>query len=176
VSDPLDRLWDSFKRLVGVEIESTRYHGTYEYIITATDGVTVDAAPNDTTTGMPALNKVELRADAIATQTPTVGNICHVIFADGNPAKPKVTWCRPAPQSVAIDGGGPSVVRVGDTVNAGYLVLNGSPPGTVLAYFPGTTIGKAAANTAAAALTPPGTVIKMEAGEPTSGSSKVTCG
>jgi hypothetical protein len=175
-ADSLDRIWRGFRALVEILIAPTRFYGTYEYTIAGTDGTTVDATPNDTSTGMPPVTKAELRADTIATQKPTSGNLCHILFTDGNPAKPKCVWCQPSPQNAAILGGGPAIVRVGDTVNAGYLVLGASPPGTVQEYFPGTPAGEAAAGAAAAALTPPGSVLDMTAGQTTSGSSKGTCG
>ena len=108
---PLDRLWAGFRTLVLALTAPTRFYATYEYTITATDGTTVDATPNDTTTGMPPVNKAELRADTIGVQTPAVGNLCHIIFTDGNPAKPKCSWCQPQPTSVVVGAGATTLAR-----------------------------------------------------------------
>ena len=150
-----DRIWESFRALVGLETAQMRFLGTYEYTIQATDGTTVDAASNDTSTGMPDVSRVELRADTIATQVPMVGNLCHIIFVDGNPAKPKCTWCQPAPVSAAIAGGGPAAGRVGDAVKVTI------PEGTFLTAATGGVLNDAPVDVT-------GTI--------TAGSSKVTCG
>lgn len=161
-----DRIWEAFRALVRLETQQARYLGTYEYTIQATDGATVDATANDTSTGMPDVSRAELRADTIATHVPTVGNLCHITFVDGNPAKPKCTWCQPAPASAAVAGGGPAVTRVGDAVRveftatvaaaiASQLVCagSGSPP-TVAPTFATVDIN----------------------GTAQAGSTKVTCG
>lgn len=131
-----DRMWAPFRRLVRTETFALRLYGTYEYTIQATDGTTVDAAPTDTTTGCPQINKAELRADTIATQTPTTGQLCHVVFANGDPRKPKVVWCQPSPASAAIAGGGAAVARVGDSVNIGLLQAGPYPVSTGGAGLP----------------------------------------
>jgi hypothetical protein len=112
----LDRIFSSFRSLIQKLLAPTRYYGTYEYTIVATDGTTVDGTPNDTTRGLPSLNKLELRADSIAAQTPQTRNLCHVIFVNGDPTKPKCTWTQPDPTSAQLLGGSNPVARLGDQV------------------------------------------------------------
>jgi hypothetical protein len=97
-----DRIWGPFRALVNLLVQPTRFYGTYEYTITSASSTAVSGTPNDTSLGLPSLNNVELRADSIATQTPTTGNLFHVIFVNGDPAKPKCSWTQPTAQSVTI--------------------------------------------------------------------------
>ena len=165
---PLDRLWQSFRALVVAEIRATvGYPGTYEYSIIRADGSTVDATPTNTTIGLPSINNLPLRTSPIGPLTPSKDRLCHVVFLSGDARAPRVTWVQP--------GDGPGIVRIGDDVNAGYLVLKSTPPGTIAAYFPGDLVGQLAATAAAAALTPPGTVQPLDQGFTTSGSDKAGC-
>jgi hypothetical protein len=118
---PLDRLLNAFRRLVRLQVSQLRFLGTYEYTVTATDGTYVDAAPVDTTQGLPFVGHVPLRSDSIATQTPAVGATCELYFVNGDPSRPSIRWTTPTPTSVAIAGGGPAVARVGDSVSIGML-------------------------------------------------------
>jgi hypothetical protein len=152
-----DRIWEAFRALVKLETQQARFFGTYEYTIQATDGNTVDATSNDTETGMPDVSGAELRADTIATQTPTVGQLCHIIFVDGNQAKPKCVWCQPAPQSAAIAGGGAGVARNGDEITI-------------------TSIQWTAASPVAPSGGGPVTISSSMKGSVSRGSSKVSCG
>lgn len=98
----LDRMWQYFRTLVRAELPELRFLGTYEYTILATDGSTVDGAPVDTSLGLPSLRQVELRADSIARQTPKLGDVCHVVFLNGDRTKPKCSWTAPDPTAVRI--------------------------------------------------------------------------
>jgi hypothetical protein len=150
-----DRIWGPFRSLVNLLIQPTRFYGTYEYTITGTNGTTVNATPNDPSLNLPSINGAELRADSIATQTPTVGNICHIIFVNGDPAKYKCSWSAPSPQSAAIAGGTSGVVRQSDAIGMGVLTAG---PYTV------------------SQTTPPSLLVPGLTGIVTGGSSKVNCG
>jgi hypothetical protein len=132
---------------------------------------------------------------------PAIGSKLAVSFLNGDPTKPIVDpiFDSTKAQSVAFSAGGISlnggtngVARggslagepVGDTIVAGYVVLNsfGIPTPafsgdwlTAPPVYPGTSAGVIAATSAAAALTPPGTVFTLT-GTISSGSSSVTCG
>jgi hypothetical protein len=108
-----DRIWGPFRALVNLLLQPTRFYGTYEYTITGTDGTTVNGTPNDPSLNLPSINGAELRADSIATQTPTVGNLCHIIFVNGDPARFKCSWCAPPPTAVSIAGGADYVALAG---------------------------------------------------------------
>lgn len=112
----LDRIFEGFRSLVAKLLAPTKYYATYEYTITGTAGTTVDCTPNDTTKGLPALNSVELRADSIASQNPQTGNLCHIVFLNGDPTKPKCTWTQPNPTAAQLLGGTNPVARLGDQV------------------------------------------------------------
>lgn len=133
-----DRLWDAFRQLVGLVEVRTKFYATYEYTIQATDGLTVDVTPNDTTQGLPAMNKVQLRADTLASQTPKTGNLAHVIFANGDAAKPVCVWCQPNATKASVLGGSQAIARQGDSCSSnlpvGYTFVAGvlglvAPPG-----------------------------------------------
>lgn len=133
----LDRLWDAFRKLVSAEVSQVRWNGTYEYTITATNGTTIDATPTDTELGLPGISSVQLRADSIATQTPTVGNTAHIVFLGGKLSRPVCVWTEPVGVSASLVGGGQPVARQGDFVSSAMpvghtftatIVNYGTPP------------------------------------------------
>lgn len=152
-----DRIWGPFRALVNLLIQPTRFYGTYEYTITGTDGSTVNGTPNDPSLNLPAINGAQLRADSIATQMPTVGNLCHIVFVDGNPAKFCCVWSAPSPESAAIVGGGSASARKGDEVTISVSQWNTAAP---VAPSSGGAV----------------TISSPMKATITSGSSKVTCG
>lgn len=162
---PLDQLLRAIRSIVQAEIRAlVGLPGVYEYSIFASDGTTVDAIPTSAV-GLPSVNKVPLRSSAIGPLNPVTGKLCHIVFVNGDPRRPVCTWCEP--------NSGPAVSRVGDDVNAGYLLFTST--GTYVNYFPGTPAGEIAANAAASALMPPGTVAAMTGGAITSGSAHAEC-
>lgn len=169
---PLDRLLNALRSIIRGEFPTITFFGTYEYAITATDGTTVDCTPTDPSISLPALNKVPLRADAIATQTPTPGALCHVLFANGDPSKPYCVWTQPSPASATIGAQATSV-----TIGEGATTLARGPAVTALIAALGTFAGAMASasnfgqvNTAGTALgtalgvLPPATTSVTEAG------------
>ena len=159
----LDRLWTPFRRLVATATAPLRWLGTYEFTIQATNGTTVDASPTDTTLGLPGINGVELRADTLAEQAPTVGKLCHIQFLNGNLAKPKCVWCQPDAQRATILGGSLPSARQTD---ATQTTSGASVPFTVV-WSPTAAI-PSQAGTITFTAPIPGTI--------TGGSGKVTCG
>lgn len=162
-----DRLLTNFRSLTAAEIRAVvGYPGTYDYVIVSGDTDSLSVDPADAELDLPGLNHVPMRTSSIGTVKPHAGKRCHVVFLNGDLGKPVCTWVEP-------DAGDP-IAREGDTVSAGYLVTTTTPPGSVVAYFPAGIIGQAAAQAAAAALTPPGNVVSMTSGLITSGSSEAT--
>jgi len=170
-----DRLLRSIFALVRAQFPRYTYAFPWEYVVQNTDGETVDATPLDPSIPLPEVVGAPLASSIIGENvTPAIGSVCTIVFADGNPTKPRVVGgdYLTVPQLIKIAGGGPASARVDDTVNAGYLVLTAS--GTVSAYFPGTTAGAVAAATAATAIG--GSVVPMADGRITSGSGIVQVG
>lgn len=183
----LDRLMASIRAIIRAELPQLTYAGVYEYLVQATDGTTVDASPADTSIPLPSITKVQMRPGiAGGVSKPAIGSKCLIGFINADPTRPYVIGydsntaqdVKIQASSIELAPSGPSVARVGDTVDAGYLVVTVSPtPGLVVSYFPGGTTGHAAAVAFAAAMTPnPGAVVSMTSGVITSGSSKVTSG
>lgn len=158
----LDRLWTSFRALVGIEIAPLRFLGTYGYTITDTDGTTVDATPNDPSQNLPDGKGWLMRSCVCGgTATPTVGNKCLVTFENGDPSIPICVGCDgPASKvsldatseldlgassgTVAIAGGGSDAARVADTALCYFPpacpiagVINGTMPFVGVMTIPG---------------------------------------
>ena len=154
-----DRLLDAFRRLVGAEVAPLRFLGTYGYVVTATDGETIDGTPTDPTQHLPPAKGWPMRSCVCgATATPTVGRRCRVTFENGDPTLPICVGCDGPPQKSTLDatadvkigpsastceilGGTTPAVKLGDTVQsfvtggltilAGQLVVTGVAPGTL---------------------------------------------
>lgn len=81
---------ESIRELIRQEIAgSVPYAQTYDYVVTATTGSTIDALPDDPTRGAPPLTGVPFRCGVpggSATLTP--GTHVGITFLDGNPGKP----------------------------------------------------------------------------------------
>lgn len=158
--------------------------GVYEYSVFSTSGSTIQANLTDPTQPPPSVVNVPIRPGIAGAKTvPANGSLCYVAFANGDRSKP-VVIAFDTTRSVSLDvesagivlnaSGAAGSARKGDAVNAGYLVTTST--GLVVSYFPGTTAGHVAAESAAAGLTPPGVVVSMTSGAITSGSSTVTVG
>lgn len=158
----LDRLLDSFRRLVAVETAKSFFYGTYEYTIHATNGTTVDASPNDTSIGLPEINSVEIRSDSLAEQVPKIGNLCHIIFVNGDATKPKCSWTQPDAVSATLLGGKQPIARQGDSTSsqlpAGMMFNVSVVPGpnTTLANGGGPVLGTALFQVLGLTTVPPG--------------------
>ena len=95
------------------------------------------------------------------------GDVAQIRFTPG-----KIMLGASAKQPVARAPDPTNPSSVGDTVNAGYLVLSNA--GLPVSYFPGTMAGKQAAQQAAQGIM--GSVLAMEQGSITSGSGLVLAG
>lgn len=181
-----DRLMAPLRDLVESLAPDVVYAGIWEYVVQATDGKTIDAHPSTSAvltapfplpqhvTGIPMRPGV-----AGCAMSPAVGSTVLVAFANGDPSRPRIIgYDSTAATSINVNPGGSSAARTGDDLNAGYLVVQNSPPGALVPapYYPGTAAGLVAAGIAAAALTPPGYVVPMVAGRITGGSSTVFIG
>jgi hypothetical protein len=179
-TDPLeptvqDRMLRVLFALVRAQFPRLTYAFPWEYVVQQTDGQTVDATPLDPSIPLPEVVGAPLASSIIGENvTPAIGSICTIIFANGDPTKPRVVGgdYTTIPQSINLAGGGAGAARQDDTVNAGYLVL--TTTGTVDSYYPGTTIG--AADAAAQAVLISGFVVPMTGGRITSSSSIVKIG
>lgn len=164
VGPPTDRLIDDIRALVREEVELLTFTGVYEYVVQATDGVTVDAQPTSPSVPLPSLRKVPLHVGLPGRAKPDVGTRVHVTFLNSQPVGAVV-------DSYEADSASPAAARVGDTVAAGYLVYNFTLASIL--YFAGTPAGLATATATAAAQVPPGVVLPMTDARITTGSSKV---
>lgn len=130
---PLDRLLDALRDIVRSQMVQVPYLGVYDYVITATDGTTVDVTPGeDTEIPVGDLKSVPVRTgvDGIkVTISPTAaGNHCLIMFVNGDPSRPACVsidhYELPAPSVVTG-----AIARVGDQVIAGPFggnVITGS--------------------------------------------------
>lgn len=103
-----DRLFDAMQRIIRSEQPTQTFLGTYEYIVQATDGTTVDASPSDTTIGLPGIAQVPIRTGiAGASCKPQNGSRLGVGFFNGNPSRPFVAcgFDNTSAQSVTFDAG-----------------------------------------------------------------------
>lgn len=179
---PLDSLWRAFRKLVRAELPTLSFLGMYEYTVYSTSGGRLSAKKVNPEISIPDVVQIQIRTGIPgATVTPANGSTIYIFFADGDPSKPRVALYDSTDATVVqLNASGASAsARQGDSVNAGYVVIKTVPPGTILTpggYFPGTPTGLAAASAAAAALTPPGSVLSLDQGRITSGSSTVTVG
>ncbi|MGA7122810.1 MAG: hypothetical protein WBY94_22105 [Polyangiaceae bacterium] len=111
---------ESIRELIRQEIAgSVPYAMTYDYVVTATTGSTIDALPADPTRGAPPLTGVPFRCGVpggSATLTP--GTHVGIAFLDGNPGKPVLAG--------AIDSTTAQIVGVsGVQVNIGAAPTDG---------------------------------------------------
>lgn len=149
----VDRLLDSFGKLVRRVMRSVRMHARHAGTVLAQTGNTVvvkldsdDMAGNDSVPlryGLPGFRA-----------TVPAGARCAMQFDDGDPRKPIVaSYEGEAITELRFDGGTRPIARVDDTADAGHLVIVGSPV-TAITYFPPGTLPTPA---------PPGTVIALTA-------------
>lgn len=88
---PNDRLLGSIRALIRAEIPRLAYMTHWEYVVAATDGVTVDCSPSDTTITLPQMVKIPLRTGiGGAKSTPAVGSKLVVGFLNADPTRPYV--------------------------------------------------------------------------------------
>jgi len=84
----LDRLLDSFRKIVRAEFPQLTFMGIWEYSVQATDGVTIDCSPTDTAIPLPSLAKVPMISGLLGElATPVIGKRCVIIFLNGDPTK-----------------------------------------------------------------------------------------
>ena len=70
-----DRILSGLRILIREQLPNLRFLGTYEYVINATDGTTVDGSPTDATQGLADFKGWPMRSCVCgATSTPTVGS------------------------------------------------------------------------------------------------------
>jgi hypothetical protein len=119
----IDRLWNAFRQLVGVEIAKVQYQGIYEYVIMAADGAQYDVAPTDISIGLPTITDVTLRTcllgESVTLQEGTIVRLC---FVNGDETRPVLVGADPTPITSSIDAEvslslGPTVpaVSIGET-------------------------------------------------------------
>lgn len=177
-------------RAINDQLDPDRaFRAFYEYRVVTQSVNRLNLQPVQVSTGMPVLQIVPMRPGIPgANMKPALGSRVLVGFVNGDPGRPFVhsfedpdgsgfvplTVSINASTSITFAGGGPAVGRVGDSVNAGYLVTTST--GLVVSYFPGTAAGLTAATAAAGALMPPGAVVSMTGAQITSGSPKVSSG
>jgi hypothetical protein len=118
-----DRVLGPIQQVIQKEIAAHKFFGRYEYTISNPQPTTIDGAPVDTALGLPELTSVPLMGDALASYTPPDGGKAHVMFLDGNPAKPVCVWTEvsskngPTAITIAPQGtGANNVARVTDSV------------------------------------------------------------
>jgi len=89
---PTDRWLGSIRELVRQEVAATvPYAGLKEYVVTASNGSTVDAVPADPTRGLPPVTGIPILSGIPGAKvTPAVGSHLAIGFLDFNPAKPFV--------------------------------------------------------------------------------------
>lgn len=96
----LDRLTNAFNALVRAQSPTSTFSGIYEYSVIAVTGsapsATVDCNPTDSSIGLPDLSNIPMQSDNIGgTSTPTVGNLCLVMFINADPSRPVIFGCAP---------------------------------------------------------------------------------
>lgn len=114
----MDRLCAAFRMLVRAELPTLTFLGTYEYAVQDVHGsvpnVTVDCSPTDTTIALPSLTNIAMRSAADgATGEPTKGNLCRVIFLNGDPSKPVITGTDSTVANAQISASGTAEVKAG---------------------------------------------------------------
>lgn len=84
----LDRLLDSFRKLVRAELPTFTFTGLWEYSVQATDGTTIDCSPTDTAIPLPSLAKVPMLSGLMGEISPAVvGKKCVIVFLNQDPTK-----------------------------------------------------------------------------------------
>lgn len=112
-----DRLLAVFRALIRSVFPRLTYLGVFSYAVQATDGVTVDAAPTDTTVPLPPLTKVTLRTGIPGSKvTPAIGSLLAVGFLNGDPSNPIVygVFDSNTAQLVQMNGGARTIFCLGD--------------------------------------------------------------
>jgi hypothetical protein len=117
---PTDRWLGSIRELVRQEVAATvPYAGLKEYVVTASNGSTVDAVPADPTRGLPPVTGIPILSGIPGAKvTPAVGSHLAIGFLDFNPAKPFVLGAFDGKVAtlVTFNGGTAPIARQGDTV------------------------------------------------------------
>lgn len=162
-----ERMLANIRDIVRSEIAALSYSCPWSYTVASSTTTTVDATPDDPR--MPGLTGVPLMPGLISDQlSPANGSSCIIQFVNADPARPVCTAL-----------GAPPLARSGDSLDAGYIVLQQSGAIAtsvgVNSYFPGGIVGKAQAIQAAATLPgSPGSIISFTGGLLTNSASKVS--
>lgn len=110
-----DRLLASLRALIRAEFPTATFlGGLYEFVVTATDGTTLDGTPTDPSLPLPPLNKIPIGSLAEGgVSKPAIGTMCLVEFVNGDPSRPVVSHIDPMVQTATLDAG--QVVNIGPT-------------------------------------------------------------
>ena len=123
----INRIIDSFRRIIRSEFHDYEFKGVYEYAIQSISGNKINADPTDTTLNLPSISNIELRSGILGeTVKPTVGKLVLVVFVNSQKTRPVVVSCEGNNEQVEIDatssiklaGGGPPAARMGDAILA----------------------------------------------------------
>jgi hypothetical protein len=157
-----DRLLVAIRALVAAEFPTLTYAGIYEYTVQSATATSIDAAPADTSIGLPAISGARLKSGVLAEGcVAVVGATCLVEFVNADPTRPVVVSVGsivdgtidatadlefgPSAAIVALGAAESPVARVGDACvlyfDGSTLVLTGTittPPSTPYGTFIGT--------------------------------------
>lgn len=106
-----ERLMQAIRVIIREEFPRLAFIGRKAYTIQSATSTSCNAAPVDTTIGLPALVGAPLSPYLGVTCTPVEGTACSVEFLNGDPSRPMVTSFDSAPTAVAI-GGSPAPLAV----------------------------------------------------------------
>lgn len=146
-----DRFLGALSSFIARKVAPTRWHGRYEYRISNPSEATIDATPVDDSIGLPELQGVPIEADAISLYSPPADGLCHIMFINGDPARPSCVWTEGNPTLAQLLSGTNPAAKLGDTVQSmisgtslvlgGALAVTGVTPGSAtLAVVSGTLI------------------------------------
>lgn len=180
----LDRLAATAPERVGVANSSLALFGLWEFSVSSATETSFSGRPTaEDLCPVPDLPDVPLMPGVAGTKIkPAVGSRVLVAFVNGDRSRPHVVaWDQTTAETIGLAGGGAAVHRVGDTSNAGTLLVTG--PGLIL-YTSGDGLTSWAISLTSATAGAPvvvslvpasGNVGEMRA-EAENGSEKVTCG
>lgn len=156
----LDRLIASIRAVIRAEVPALTFAGLYSYTVQTASGATVEAAPTDTTLGLPSISGLALSPSILGETmaSAAIGAVALVQFVNGDPARPVVVSLSlpstnatidatgtlalgPSAALVTLAGGTAPVARQGDAVTVyldpGPASVNGTVGG---APFVGTIV------------------------------------
>ena len=137
MTDPTidDRVLAAFRALVKLQFPQLPYLAAWEYRVHSVDADgRVELLPTSTTQPFQELPPVTMRpSNAGETATPAVGSACIVMFVNGDPSRPMVTFGDPTtpPVLVKLAGGGAGVARQGDSVGLSVTFVPGTGGATL---------------------------------------------